>query len=135
MLKCLAGALVLVAAYVCGYVMGQTAQLRADTKSHIVLTLRGYTLAQMGLQDGVKDQLAFLLYGDTVAYQALQRNRFHNYFAWIFAGEPRGESWERKFQDAKAFADGYKTNVVALDKQKFIDELNAQHRSESTGAK
>ena len=112
--------------------MGQTAQLRADVKSHIVLTLRGYKLAEQGLHDRVKDQLAFLLYGDTIAYQALERDRFYNYSRWILAGEPRGVSWARKFADAKAFAESYKTNVVVLDKQKFIDELNAQHTNSPT---
>ena len=46
--------------------------------------------------------------------------------------EPRGDSWARKFADAKAFAESYKTNVVVLDKQKFIDELNAQHTNSPT---
>lgn len=135
MLRCLPGALVLVAVYVAGYVMGQTAQHRADIKSRIVLTLPLHTLAEKGFHDRVKDRLAFLLYGDTITYQALERDRFHNYSTWILGGEPSGDSWERKFADARVFAESYKTNVVVLDKQKFIDELNAQHRDESTQSK
>jgi hypothetical protein len=126
--------MVLILAYVCGYVMGQTAQLRADTKSHLLLGLRGYRLAELGLCDRLKDRLAFLLYGDTVVYQDLNRNRFHGYFSWIFLGEPKGESWERALQEADVFAKGYRTNVIVFDKQKFIDDLNNQHTNANSKA-
>ena len=123
--------LILIGLYLFGYVMGQTAQHRSDTKSQISFTLNLYKLADMGLCDRLKDRLAFRVYGNTKSYQILQRNRFYYFPAMLLAGEPSGASWERTLAEATAFADRYQTNVVILDKQKLIDDLNRQQTNQS----